>query len=93
MKEEMLIQEIIKCCKKHQVKEAVLFGSRAKGTALKRSDFDIAVLGAPDFDALAEDIEEMPTLYKIDLVNLDICENILLLEDIKKYGRKIYEKI
>ena len=37
----------------------------------------------------AEEIEELPTLYSMDLVNLDTCKNQLLLEDIRQYGRKI----
>jgi len=93
MTAEMVLEEIIRCCEKHQVEEAVLFGSRAKGTALPRSDFDIAVSGAPDFDGLSEDMEEIPTLYTIDLVDMDTCGNVLLLEDIKTYGRKIYQKV
>lgn len=70
-------------------KEVILFGSRAKGTAIERSDFDIAVKGVSDFDRLSEDIENIDTLYKIDIIELEKCKNELLLEDIKKYGRKI----
>ena len=40
-----------------------------------------------------ENLEEIPTLYTIDLVDLDTCQNQLLLEDIKQYGREIYKKI
>ena len=66
-----------------------LFGSRAKGTATERSDIDIAVSGVENFDLLAEKIEELPTLYSVDLLNMDTCRNQLLLEDIREYGRKI----
>ena len=90
MTAEAVLEEIIRCCEKHLVKEAVL---RAKGTFLERSDFDIAVSGAADFDGLLEDVEEIPTLYTIDLVDMDTCGNALLLEDIKTYGRKIFEKV
>lgn len=38
---------------------------------------------------LAEEVEDLPTLYSVDLLNLDTCRNQLLLEDIKEYGRKI----
>ena len=44
-------------------------------------------------EVLREWLEEIPTLYKIDLVDLDTCGNKLLLEDIRQYGRKIYEEI
>ena len=87
---EKVIAQIVKLCEEYHVKKAILFGSRAKGTALERSDIDIAVSGVPDQDAL---LEEIPTLYKIDLVDLDSCKNALLKEDIERYGRKIYEKI
>ena len=36
-----------------------------------------------------EEIEEIPTLYIVDLLNMDTCRNELILEDIRKYGRKI----
>lgn len=67
----------------------ILYGSRAKGTARERSDIDIAVTGVDDFDMLAKEAEDLPTLYSVDLLNLDTCRNQLLLEDIKEYGRKI----
>ncbi len=66
-----------------------IFAYVMKVTALERSDIDVAVAGVSDFDSLQEEIEEIPTLYKIDLVNLDTCRNTLLLEDIREYGREI----
>ena len=47
------------------------------------------VTGVDDFDRLVELIEELPTLYRVDLLNLDTCKNQLFLEDLKQYGRKI----
>ena len=73
--------------------KVILFGSRAKGTALERSDIDIAVCGEEDIEKLREELEDIPTLYTIDVLDMDECGNELLLEDIKQYGRKIYEKI
>ncbi len=32
---------------------------------------------------------QLPTLYSVDLVNMDTCKNELLLEDIRQYGREI----
>lgn len=88
-----VIDEIVKRCQKYNVEKVVLYGSRAKGTALERSDIDIAVYGAEKFEELQDDIEDIPTLYKIDLVCVDECKNKLLLEDIEKYGQKIYEAL
>ena len=49
----------------------ILYGSRAKGTAGERSDIDIAVSGGADFDELLEKVEELPTLYSVDLLYKD----------------------
>lgn len=90
---EEVFQKIIDKCVEYKAEEVILFGSRAKGTETERSDIDIAVSGVTDIDGLQEELEDLPTLYSIDLVDLDTCKSRLLLEDIKKYGRKIYKKI
>lgn len=92
MQPEEIIEKVAELCEKYGVREGILFGSRAKGTALERSDIDIAILGAGDFGAMLEEAEAFPTLYTVDLVDLDTCGNALLLEDIRRYGKKIYEK-
>lgn len=84
-----LLDEIIEICKKMNATEVVLFGSRAKDTALERSDYDIAVSGIADIFELEDALDAIDTLYKIDIVDLEHCRNSLLLEDIKKYGVKI----
>ena len=89
MKVEEVIQKVAELCRSFHAKEVILYGSRAKGTAGERSDIDIAVTGACNFDLLVEKVEELPTLYSVDLLNMDICKNQLLLEDIRQYGRKI----
>ena len=86
---EEVIQEVAKICRNFQAKEVILYGSRAKGTARERSDIDIAVTGVENFELLVEKVEDLPTLYSVDLLNLDTCQNQLLLEDIEQYGRKI----
>ena len=93
MKLEEVFQQITDICKQNGASKVILFGSRAKGTERERSDIDIAVCGVEDVDKLQEEIENIATLYTIDIVDLDTCENRLLLEDIEQYGRKIYEKI
>ncbi|MCI6006572.1 MAG: nucleotidyltransferase domain-containing protein [Blautia sp.] len=93
MSAEEVIGRIAEICRKYSASQVILFGSRAKGTQTERSDIDIAVSGVYDFDLLAEEIESIPTLYTIDLIELENCRNQLLLEDIRQYGRKIYEKV
>lgn len=84
MSVEEVIKKVADLCREFQAGEVILYGSRAKGTASERSDIDIAVAGVNDFDRLVELIEELPTLYSVDLLNLDTCKNQLLLEDIKQ---------
>lgn len=53
----------------------VLFGSRARKTAKPRADFDVGVVGKEplplkDFYYLADQLENLPTLYRIDWVDL-----------------------
>ena len=89
MKVEEIIQAVIKICNEFQAKEVVLYGSRAKGTARERSDIDIAVSGVNDFDTAISISLDLPTLYSVDVLNMDTCRNELLMEDVRKYGRKI----
>ena len=56
---------------------------------VQNGDIDIAVSGVNDFDLLVEKIEDLPTLYSVDVLNMDTCRNELLMEDVRKYGRKI----
>jgi len=54
--------------------KVVLFGSRARGCAKPRSDFDLGVVGdtplpLEDFFALEDLLDELPTLYRIDWVD------------------------
>ena len=89
MKVEEVIEKTAKLCRDFGAKKVLLFGSRAKGTALERSDIDIAVSGVKEVDLLIQKIEELPMLYSIDIVNMDNCKNELLLEDIRQYGREV----
>ncbi len=51
-----------------------LFGSRARGTAHERSDIDIGIEGPAPVPyeilaSIADEIEESPTLYSVDVVD------------------------
>ena len=83
MKADEVISRVADLCREHGAKKVILYGSR------ERSDIDIAVSGGADFDELLEKVEELPTLYSVDLLNMDTCRNDLLMEDIKQYGREI----
>lgn len=93
MTAEEVLKEIVRICERFSVEQVYLYGSRAKGTNRERSDIDVAVAGVEDFAGLAEAVEELDTLYKIDLLNLDTCGNRSLLEDVALYGKKIFETV
>ena len=55
--------------------KVVLFGSRAQGTQKERSDFDVGILGerpmpAQDLFRIEQALEDIDTLYTIELVDL-----------------------
>ena len=89
MEIEEILEQVVIICKQHKVSEVILFGSWAKGTAGEHSDIDIAVTGIKDIENLREDIEDIPTLRSFDIIDMKLCKNELLLEEIKQYGRKI----
>lgn len=89
MQIQEILEEIRRISRQYGAREVILFGSRAKGTEIERSDIDIAVSGAERFDELEEAIDEIPTLLSFDVVNMDTCQNELLLKEIREYGRKI----
>ncbi|MCD8097062.1 MAG: nucleotidyltransferase domain-containing protein [Lachnospiraceae bacterium] len=64
---DQILEQAVVLCRRHDASEVILFGSRAKGTARERSDIDIAVRAARDFPGLEEEMEQIPTLYTIDL--------------------------
>lgn len=93
MQIEKILQEAVQIGKAYGAQQMCLFGSRAKGTATERSDIDLAVSGVQDIEALRERLLELPTLYTIEVVDLDTCRNQELMEDIQEYGREIYKKV
>ena len=84
---ELIVSAI---CKRNDIKHLKLFGSFATGTATPSSDIDFVVYGCPDIMKLEEDLTEIDTLRKIDILEYDSIHNPFLLEDIEKYGKRIY---
>ena len=92
MNVEHVINEVVQICKKYSAKQVILFGSRAKGTALERSDIDIAVYGG-DFTSFYFDIKEkIHSLLSFDVVEADEKISKALKKEIEKDGIIIYEK-
>ena len=78
MTADEVITRTAELCRKYRAREVNRYTYR--GTALERSDIDIAVSGVEKFDALLEEVEDIPTLYTVDLLDMDTCGNGLLLE-------------
>ncbi len=82
MDTESIISATVKIVRAHLLSEdykIFLFGSWAKGNALKTSDIDIGILGKEElpWDSMVNilnEIETIPTLRKIDVVDLTAKE-------------------
>lgn len=93
---DSVLEQIKKVSAKYEVDKVVLFGSRARGDASPVSDYDIAVyakeLSVMDRARFYEDIDEIPTLKKIDVVFIYDGIADTLTESINKDGVVVYEK-
>lgn len=87
---DQLIRQVEKICRKNKVAHLSLFGSHAAGTATERSDVDFIIYGCPDKEKLSEEIDDIPTLRKVDLFFYDEIYNKFLKEDMDQYGKPIY---
>lgn len=73
--------------------EVIWFGSWPQGKALPRSDIDLAVsTGAPispeRMGLLQEAVDELPTLYQVDIIDLNAA-GPALREAILKHGQRL----
>ena len=93
---EIEIVDMIKsvCLAKRELlinNRVILFGSRASQKNEKRSDFDIGILGEKslsiaDFYKLKDALDELPTLYTIDLVDFNKVSDAFRAEALKNYS-------
>lgn len=75
------------------LREAVLFGSRAKGNYRPESDIDLALVGVDDPLAaatVAGELDELPLPYKFDVQSLACIDHVPLREHIARVGVRIY---
>jgi len=91
-----LIQLIQDIAKKYAIKRIVVFGSRARGDHTPTSDIDLAVYTLPEFvnkGYFSSEIDDLATLLKIDVVFINDYTDTNLVENIKKEGVVIYERL
>ena len=79
------------------VKEAIIFGSRAKGNFRNGSDVDIAIKGVNLNQEIVSTIsyrlnEETILPYKFDILDYKSIRNSKLTENINKIGITVYKK-
>ena len=88
-------RQIVEISKKYQVKKVVLFGSRARGNNLPKSDIDLAIYGCKDFKNLSDSLnEDLWSLLKLDIINMeDKYLSSELISEIEKDGIVLYEKV
>lgn len=71
---------------------AILFGSRAKGTASPASDVDLALEGIDDqlqAEAIAGELEDLPLPYRFDVKALAAIRHGPLREHILRVGVRL----
>lgn len=89
----IVIEEIREIAKKYGVQRVLLFGSRARGDFLEKSDIDLAVSGG-EKALFAFDVNETTsTLLMFDIVDLDKEIQPRLRAAIEREGILLYEKI
>ncbi len=71
----------------------ILFGSRARGNFRRDSDIDLAASGGDValFRLAAE--EETDTLLQYDVLDLNVLTDGKLLDEIRRDGKILYEKV
>ncbi len=92
------LEEIVACIgRRESVQEALVFGSRAKGTFRGGSDIDIALKGPSvshqDVVAIAYELNGEGFLpWHFDIIDYNTIDNPALLEHIDRVGRVLYER-
>ena len=89
----IVIDELRRLAKQHELDRLLLFGSRARGDYHERSDIDLAAFGGAVSRFALDAEEETSTLLRFDIVNRDQPMQSDLRRSIEKEGLVLYEKI
>jgi len=92
---DSVLEQIKEISRQYKVDKIVLFGSRARGDHSPISDYDIAIfenhLSALDKACLRDEVDEIATLKKIDIIFVQENFTDKLMESIKRDGVILYE--
>lgn len=77
-----------------EIEDAIIFGSRAKGTHKKASDLDLAIKGRTVSPETIQRLsfllnEELPLPYFCDVVHYEALKSLPLIEHIDRVGKSI----
>jgi predicted nucleotidyltransferase len=90
--EQLIVDAIVKRVRPQRI---ILFGSRARGEAQERSDYDIAIddesLTPLKLAQIRADVEALPTLLSIDIVWMNRAGQVLR-QRILSEGKTLYEQ-
>lgn len=77
-----------------QIRQVILYGSRAKGNYRESSDIDLTIEGAIDLSTLLkieQEIDDLLLPWSVDLSVLSQIDNLELIEHIKRRGLVFYQ--
>lgn len=96
---EAAIQKIHTVLERYpQVREAIIYGSRAKGNYREGSDIDLTLVGSEDLDRsilnrIINELDELLLPYTIDLSLLNSISDPEVIEHIRRVGKVFYRKV
>lgn len=92
---EKLYDQLAELARKYGARRLVLYGSRARGDNRYNSDVDLAVYGMPEKNegAFGMDCDELPTLLKLDIVQIREGMNPAFLANIEKDGVTLMDRL
>jgi len=93
--EQHILDRIVNVLATHPlVERAVVYGSRATGNFKPQSDIDLAIYSSEmsdkEFARLRFEIQELPIVFKLDVVRFDTLGDIGLKRKVFQEGKTIY---
>lgn len=94
---ETVIQELQKVFSLHtNIKQVLIFGSRAKGNYHEGSDIDLALVGEDitpvQLDTIRLQIDDLELLYSVDILSYKDREGTAIAEHIDRVGQVFYQR-